>query len=132
MICYIDTSAILAVFDADDSNHHRAKKQWETLVLEENTLVISNYVLVELIALLQHRLGIKAVRIFSDDIVPVLSIEWVNEATHHAGIMGVLTAARKKLSFVDCISFETMRQLGIKSVFAFDKHFKEQGFICIP
>ncbi len=38
----------------------------------------------------------------------------------------------KKLSLVDCVSFETMRLLGVTTAFTLDKHFKEQGFICRP
>ena len=32
----------------------------------------------------------------------------------------------------DCVSFETMRRLGIKNAFALDRHFSEQGFECVP
>jgi predicted nucleic acid-binding protein len=47
--------------------------------------------------------------------------------------MGIMLAAgRKKLSLVDCVSFETMRLLGVTIAFTLDKHFKEQGFICRP
>lgn len=34
--------------------------------------------------------------------------------------------------FVDCISFEIMRNLGMKTIFTFDSNFEEQGFHCIP
>ena len=132
MICFIDTSAFLAVLDADDKNHLKARKQWETLISEEATLVCTNYVLVESFALVQHRLGLVATRVFHEDIIPMLTIEWVNESIHWEGTMGVLTAGRKKMSLVDCVSFDIMRRLGIKFVFTFDKHFKEQGFTCIP
>jgi predicted nucleic acid-binding protein len=36
------------------------------------------------------------------------------------------------LSLVDCTSFQVMRQLGIDTAFAFDEHFAEQHFTCIP
>ena len=48
---------------------------------------------------------------------------------HDAGVSAALTASRKKLSVVDCVSFETMRRLGIRSAFCFDAHFAEQGFV---
>lgn len=38
----------------------------------------------------------------------------------------VLESDRRKLSLVDCISFEVMRS--IARVFCFDPHFAEQGF----
>ena len=34
--------------------------------------------------------------------------------------------------FVNCVSFEIMRQRGLRRVFAFDKHFEEQGFDVVP
>jgi predicted nucleic acid-binding protein len=36
------------------------------------------------------------------------------------------------LSLVDCASFEVMRLHGIRKAFAFDKHFREQGYELIP
>ena len=132
MIYYVDTSAFLAILDADDRNHITAKQQWMDLVIAEATLVCSDYILVESLALTQHRMGLAAVRVFHEDIFPLLTIEWVDESTYRAGIASMLTAARRDLSLVDCISFEVMRQLGVQSAFAFDKHFREQGFVCVP
>ena len=83
-------------------------------------------------ALTQHRLGLKAARTFQENFFPLLDIEWVDEQSHMTGVTGVLTAARRKLSLVDCVSFDIMRRLGIREAFTFDKHFKEQGFQCLP
>ncbi len=132
MTIFIDTSAILAILDADDQNYKKAKKKWEELISKECTLVCSNYVLIETFALIQNRLGMKAVRSFQEDVVPMLTIEWVDEIIHQDGVASVLAANRRELSLVDCVNFDFMRQLGIKTVFAFDKHFKERGFECIP
>lgn len=129
---FVDTSALLALMDADDANHIRAKERWGGILNGDLTPVCSNYILVEAFALLQHRLGIDAVRAFQEDIIPVLAVEWVSEDLHQAAISGVLSASRKSLSLVDCASFAVMRNLGIKSAFAFDRHFREQGFECVP
>ena len=132
MSIFIDTSAFLAILNPDDKNHQEAKKRWEELLLQDEKLVCSNYVLVETMALIQNRFGMEALRAFQEDVVPILAIKWVDEFTHQAGITSMLTANRRKLSFVDCVSFDIMRQLGIKRAFAFDRHFEEQGFECIP
>ena len=130
MRVFVDTSAFFAVLDADDGNHSAARQIWKGLLTQEAVLVCSNYVLVETLALVQNRLGIPAVRTFQEDIIPVLNVEWVDESVHQVGIASVLAAARKGLSLVDCVSFEIMRRLGIKTAFAFDRHFEEQGFEC--
>lgn len=128
----LDTSAFLAILNRDDNNHSAAKKLWKELLYSENALISNNYVLVESFALIQRRLGTETVRTFQEDILPLINIEWVDADTHRAGVSAFLAASRRKLSLVDCVSFETMRTLGIKTVFAFDPHFSEQGFNCIP
>jgi predicted nucleic acid-binding protein len=125
---FVDTSAFLAVLDADDSNHQAAKGVWEKLLAGGTSLVCSNYVLVETLALVQTRLGMAAVQTFQHDIEPLLEVAWIGEAGHRAGVAALLTANRRRLSFVDCVSFQTMRQLDLDTAFAFDQHFDEQGF----
>ena len=107
MSVFVDTSAFFAVLDDDDENHDAAKQIWEDLLNQEAVLVCSNYVLVETLALVQRRLGIPAVRVFQEDIMPVLNVEWVDESLHQVGIASVLAAARRRLSLVDCVSFAT-------------------------
>jgi len=132
MSIFIDTSGFIAVLDMDDASHTRAAKTWVDILTSEETLVTTNYVLVETCALVQNRLGMTAIKMFQEDIVPVLRIEWIDKAVHHAAMGIMLAAVRKKLSLVDCVSFETMRLLGVTTAFTLDKHFKEQGFICLP
>ena len=128
MTVFADTSALYAVLDRDDANHGTASRLWRELLQAEDTLVTHNYVLVETSALLQHRIGVAAVRSFYEDMVPVFRIEWIDEARHRMAAGMVLSAGRRKLSLVDCASFVVMSELGIEEVFCFDRHFAEQGF----
>lgn len=132
MNCFVDTSAFLAVLGRDDANHARAKAAWADLLEQRATLVTSNYVLTETLAILQSRMGLDAVRVFHHDVSPVLTTIWVGDALHAKGMAGVLAARRRNLSLVDCVSFEVMRQHGIRRAFAFDPHFEEQGFDVTP
>jgi uncharacterized protein len=132
MNCFVDTSAFLAVLGRDDDNHERAKSAWKNLLERRTPLVTSSYVLSETIAILQHRIGVDAVRVFHQDIYPILTIEWVGGDLHEKGMGGVLAANHRDLSLTDCVSFEIMRQRGIRKAFAFDKHYKKQGFDIVP
>ena len=132
MNCYIDTSAFLAVLGRDDENHARAKMAWGDLLGQQTPLVTSSYVLTETVAILQHRMGLDAVRLFHHDIYPILTTEWVSGVLHEKSMGVVLAARRRNLSLVDCVSFEVMRQRGIRKAFAFDAHFEEQGFDVVP
>jgi len=128
MIIFVDTSAFFALLDRDDANHQKAKKIWSDLLNSENTFITSNYVIIESFALIQHRLGLEAVRGFQEDLLPLINVEWINAETHRLGVSALLAASRRKLSLVDCVSFETIRRLGIKTAFTFDPHFEEQGY----
>ena len=128
MTVFVDTSAFYAVMDKDDRNHKTAKAVWIKSLDESVNFLCHNYILVETLALLQHRIGMDCVSAFVRDILPVVRVEWVNEEMHRAGISSLLAASRRKLSLVDCISFELIRRLGLYLVFAFDPHFQEQGF----
>ncbi len=132
MNCFVDTSGFYAMLDADDAHHPAAQAEWDQLLLSETVLVTSSYVLVETLALMQHRLGLDAVRLFHAEVFPLLRVEWVEGGLHESGLAGVLGARRTKLSVVDCVSFAVMRRLGLRDVFTFDTHFKEQNFICHP
>jgi len=132
MSVFLDTSGIVAVIDRNDSNHARADRLWRRILASEESLVTSNYVLVETFALIQHRIGIEAVRELVRDVVPVLTIRWIGEEQHNSATGAVIAAGRRRLSLVDCTSFEVMKELGIRRCFAFDPHFREQGFECLP
>lgn len=128
MIVFVDTSAFLAVLDRDDRNHVKAGRKWKGLVEGDAALISTNYVLLESTALLQDRFGLQAVRLFQEDVAPLLTIEWIGAELHQAGMTAVLTAGRRGLNLTDRISFEVMRRRGIRKAFAFDRHFREQGF----
>ena len=128
MSTFVDTSALLAVLNADDDNHTPAAKAWRSLVESEEPLVCTSYTLVELFALVQHRFGLRAVRDLQEGVVPLLGVVWVDAGLHAEGVSALFAAARRRLSLVDCVSFACMRRLGITRAFHFDPHFREQGF----
>ncbi|MBI5179400.1 MAG: type II toxin-antitoxin system VapC family toxin [Nitrospinae bacterium] len=133
MRVFLDTSALYALLDRDDANNGKAQKAWNGLLAGgDSALLTTNYIVVECVALIQHRLGLEAARGFHEDLLPIVNIEWVDAEIHRAGVSAFLSASRRRLSLVDCVSFEVMRTLGVKTAFAFDAHFLEQGFRCLP
>ena len=132
MTVFVDTSAVYAVVNRQETSHLPAMAAWRRLLDEGALLITSNYVVVETIALLHHRLGVEAVRDFQEDIAPLLHIEWIDEARHRSSVAALLAAGRRKLSLVDCVSFQVMREAGVRTAFCFDDHFREQGFDVLP
>jgi uncharacterized protein len=129
---FVDTSALFASLVQSDKYHTTALDFWKKLIVQDNQMQTSNYVVVESIALIQARNGLASVKTLVDDFLPILEIVWLDEEVHEVATQHILAANRRHLSLVDCSSFETMRRFGIKTVFTFDEHFKEQGFQVIP
>ena len=132
MTVFVDTSALYAVLDRDDEFHTAAKEVWIQLLSGGESLVTSNYVVLECIALVQNRLGLDALSVFSDDVLPVMSVLWIAEEDHSSAAQAVLAAGRRELSLVDCSSFLLMRRARVRTAFVFDKRFSEQGFQVLP
>ena len=129
---YVDTSAFIALINLDDPNHDKAMQLWEQLIKNEEKLICNNYVLVESIALIQRRVGLKAVSVLHNDILPSIEIDWLDKDLHNSIVKAVLKTNRRQISLVDNSSFDTMRRYRVKTAFAFDSHFPAQGFDVIP
>jgi predicted nucleic acid-binding protein len=125
---FVDTSGFLAVLDTGESNHRYAAEAWLGLLREDALLITTNYVVVETIALLHQRFGVGLVRRFSDDVLPAVSILWVDEQTHSMAIRSVIAGSRRGPSLVDCVSFRVIASSEVQSVFAYDRHFADRGY----
>jgi len=128
MNVFVDTSALLALLDADDGHHREAVRAWDRLAEAEAALVTTNYVMLETIAVVQHRLGLDAVRTLVRVVAPLVQLVFVTATVHDAAMTALLAAGRRQLSLVDCASFEVMRQAHLDQAYAYDRHFTEQGF----
>ena len=129
---FVDTSALLALLDGDETDHEACAGTWRSLLEADQRLVTTNYVLVETLAVAQRRLGLGALQSLCADFLPLIETTWLDEETHDAAVGVLLGAHRRKLSLVDCASFEVMRRRGVGTAFTLDRHFAEQGFTCAP
>ncbi|MCS6964721.1 MAG: PIN domain-containing protein [Thermoflexus sp.] len=132
MMLFVDTSAIYALLDAGDRYHPYAKTVWLEWMEQPVTLVCSNYVFLESVALIQRQLGVEAALRFITEMAPAFRILWIRPSIHRAAVSAFLAARRPDISLVDYTSFELMRRLGIRIAFTFDCHFAEQGFEVVP
>jgi len=126
---FIDTSAFYALMDRADLCHNKAKELWHILLADKKSIVTSNYISIETMALLQNRLGFEAANLWYSDILGIVKVIWTNKIIHKTAYDLWVSLGRRKLSLVDCTSFVIMRKYKISKVFGFDRHFIEQGFI---
>ena len=126
MTSFVDTSALLAVLHADDANHQAASDLLRRFA--GSPLITHNYVVLETTALLQRRFGVGAVRLFSERLLPLLEVVWIDTDRHQRALSTLLARRRRSVSLVDWASFELMRELGIGDAFAYDQDFRQEGF----
>jgi uncharacterized protein len=127
----VDTSALYALLAATDSKHHIAARALSSLHAQR--LVTHDYLVLETTALVQRRLPAAAVRALHERLLGPIDVVWIEEDLHRAAVGALLAAGgRRRVSFVDWVSFEVMRRHGIETAFAFDRNFRTQGFRIIP
>jgi predicted nucleic acid-binding protein len=115
-----------------EEGHSSVRGEFRRLLDAGRSLWTTSYVIVETAALLQHRFGLAAVRDLTEHVVPALSLEWVSESLHRKGLERLLREDRRRLSLVDCVSFEMMRAHGLREAVALDRQFAEAGFRVLP
>ena len=124
---FLDTSAIYALADRRDPRHAAARAHFETLLSDGETLLTHNYVLVESLALVQHRLGseaaVKLARSASG-----FDVVWIDSSLHEEAVRVFARSSRRRVSFVDEVSFLVMKSRSVDIAFAFDPDFVDRGF----
>ncbi|MEE8481514.1 MAG: PIN domain-containing protein [Desulfobacterales bacterium] len=129
MRIFADTAGLFALLAKNDYMHIRAKQNFAYFAQHRAQLVTSSFVLIETTALLQRRVGLAAVHDFQSKIIPLLEIIWVNGDWYTRAIRRLFALNNRNISLVDCLSFEIMESEEITTVFSFDKHFAENGFV---
>jgi len=128
---YVDTSAFYALMDRSDTHHHRAKTLWPSLLEDNVNLQTSNYVVCETLDRIQCRLGFNAASLWHKDVLGIMEVHWVDQATHRRAHDLWMSLGRQQNSLVDCISFTIMHKNQIEKSFCFKGSYIEQGFISL-
>ena len=131
---FVDTSGWAAFFDHDDPDHAATAAIVAESILQHRTLVTTNYVLAEVVALFSSR----RMRIPQSEMVtaitliktePGIHIEHIDPATDEEAWQLVVSRPDKRWSLVDASSFVVMRRLGITYALTTDHHFEQAGFV---
>ena len=125
---FLDTSAIVAMVDHRDEFHETALKTAENLSGDGHQLWTHNYLIVEASAVLQRKLGIRNSLILLTRFEDMAKIHWVTPEEHERAVYRLGERNRRNLSFVDCVSFILMEQLGCVDAFTYDSDFETEGF----
>lgn len=131
---FIDTSGWCALYDKSDANHETVIPFWGETAKKNGTLYTSDYALDETLTLLKVRIDHTAAARFGRIILSskVINIIPVTKSRWETAWELFIKYSDKSFSFTDCTSFAIMYEFGLKEAFAFDKHFQQMGFSCVP
>ena len=117
MMTFIDTSALLALLDRNDEHHVDATAAWAVLANQEAELVTTNYVVVETWP--SPSIGWGSTPFADGSVRCYPCLTWSSSTklcTRPPASMP--PAGRRQLSLVDCVSFEIIRRMRLRSAFA--------------
>lgn len=119
---FVDSSAIVALVDRDDTTHAAAVEAYQGLVAAGYKLVTTNHVVAETFDLLNAGLGTSVARQWLRD--AKLAVYHPDEADETKARKLILGAdSRRQLSYTDAVSLVVMERLGITDAFAIDPNF---------
>ncbi len=130
MRVFVDTSAWIAQYDQSDEHHHAALQIAHQLRRDRARFILSEFILAESVTLLRYRMGHPSAVRFGRAVLQsrVAELLVVSEAMRSRAWQIFEQYDDKDFSFVDCTSFSIMEHVGVKTAFAFDKHFGQYGF----
>lgn len=130
---FVDTSGWAGLFVVTQSYYPQAEQHFRLALQQQKKIYTTNYVIAELVALLNSPLRISRSRIFEvvDAIKTVAYVEVVHIDNMTDALAWSLCKSRldKAWSLVDCTSFVVMQQLEIQEALTTDQHFEQAGFV---
>jgi predicted nucleic acid-binding protein len=120
-----DSSAILALLDADDADHGRAVQVASRIARERRPSFITNYIEAEAHALLLRKLGRTVARQWL--LAGSLPVVAVTPAEEQRAKDILARHSDKDWTLCDAISFAVLDVRRVPRAFTFDHHFRQYG-----
>ncbi len=127
---FVDTSALVALFDRKDKNHQRAKAVLERIRASKTEMVITDYIFDECITTVLFAKGHQTAVAIGEFILSskILKMIWLNDNIKLNAWAYFKKHSDKTFSFTDCTSFVFMKEMHIVRYFSFDSDFRQAGF----
>ena len=130
---FLDTVGLIALLNRDDEYHRSASAVFARIAEEGRGVLTTNLVLGEVGNGLARTSLRKEVawligQLHAD---PVSTVIHVDRDTFVQGVDLYLARADKLWGLVDCVSFVTMRAMGLADALTADHHFEQAGLNCL-
>ena len=128
---FVDTSALVALFDRKDSNHLRAKAIMERIKTDRIQMLISDYIFDECITTVLSAIGHRAAVTVGEFMLSskIVEITWLDDSVKLRAWDFFKRHSDKSFSFTDCTTFILMKELRVNTYFSFDRDFQQAGFV---
>lgn len=130
---FVDTSAFIAMRVTDDVNHKKAQGFLNVIKEQKMRLYTTNFILDEVYTYFckAHKIATEMAELIMNN--PLIVLYRVNVEDENKAWDILKTHKDKDFSYTDATCFAIMERIEIKTVFAFDEHYKQYGkFIVVP
>ncbi len=122
LVAFVDSSAIVAMVDANDKTHGAAVSAYAELLQQGYKLFTTNHVIAETADLLVAGVGPDiARRWLRDHRLPIYHADEQDE--RRAKALVISSRSPRGLSYIDAVSLVVMEKFGVADAFAVDPHF---------
>jgi predicted nucleic acid-binding protein len=122
LVAFVDSSAIVAMVDANDRTHGAAVSAYAELLQQGYKLFTTNHVIAETVDLLDAGVGPDTARRWlRDHRLPIYHADEQDE--RRAKALVISSRSPRGLSYVDAVSLVVMERFGVADAFAVDPHF---------
>jgi len=132
---FLDTSGWFAALSPKEAKHKPARAAYVSRLETGQTVVTTNLVVAEMQILLSRYRGPAEGLRFLDSLHqdPTHTIVFVDRELERAAVDRWLRRfADQRVSLTDAVSFEVMREHGLRSALALDEHFRVAGYELVP
>lgn len=129
---FVDTGAYYAAIDERDDSHRTASEIMHRMSIEGRELITTNAVLFELHALVVSRLGPRVALATHIELRASQTVVRVRQRDEDRAEAILEQYDDKDFSLTDALSFAIMERLGLRTAFAFDRHFVQFGWDIVP
>ncbi|MBW4665707.1 MAG: VapC toxin family PIN domain ribonuclease [Chroococcus sp. CMT-3BRIN-NPC107] len=130
---FVDTLGWASLFVNTQPYYPQAEQYFRLAAQQQKIIYTTNYIITELVALLNSPLRVSRSRIFEivDAIKTVAYVEVIHMDDVTDSVAWKLCKSRvdKAWSLVDCTSFVVMESIGSQEALTTDQYFEQAGFI---
>lgn len=119
---FVDANYFIALFNETDSLHQKAKEIGAMLDRNKQSLIISNFIFLEIVTVVSLRRGKETARVAGSSLLEAPHIEMIHvgPALHQRSWKLFEKVEQKNISFVDCSSALLMEDENIYTLLTFD------------